>query len=338
VSYQRQITVPAEWTGRRIVLRAEYVNSYAVVHVDGKRAGEIRFPSGEVDLSAACQPGQTHVLSMLVVAMPLKAVMLSYSDTASARKIKRRVARRGLCGDVYLASRVPGPRISDAKVVTSVHQGRISFDVALKGLANDSKYILRANVADGKRTVREFNSEPFQRDELEDGRIAFTKKWKPEKLWDIHTPQNMYHLYLSFSEAGGKVLDAALPVRFGFREFWIDGRDFFLNGTRIFLSSVPLDNAQVGAAWANYDAARESMQRSKNFGINFVYTHNYGCQPGDHLSFEEILRAADGVGMLVAFSQPHFGHYEWESPDADRVNGFARHAAFYVRVAQNHPS
>ena len=49
------------------------------------------------------------------------------------------------------------------------------------------------------------------------------------------------------------------PERFGFREFWIDGRDFYLNGTRIFLSAVPLDNAQVGAAWATYDAASESL-------------------------------------------------------------------------------
>ena len=52
-------------------------------------------------------------LSMLVVAMPLKGVMLSYRDTASARQVKGEVARRGLCGDVYLwsdASRSPHQR------------------------------------------------------------------------------------------------------------------------------------------------------------------------------------------------------------------------------------
>ena len=103
-------------------------------------------------------------------------------------------------------------------------------------------------------------------------------------------------------------------MRFGFREFWIDGRDFFLNGTRIFLSAVPLDNAQIGAGLASYEGARESLERLKSFGINFVYTHNYGCEPGSHLSFAEILRAADDVGMLVAFSQPHFSHYDWKSP------------------------
>ena len=52
----------------------------------------------------------------------------------------------------------------------------------------------------------------------------------------------------------------------------------------------------------------------KKFGINFVYTHNYGCEPGTHLSFTEILRAADDTGMLVAFSQPHFGQYDWRAP------------------------
>jgi len=336
--YQRRITVPREWSGRRIVLRAEYVNSFAAVYVDGKKAGEIRFPAGEVDLSAVCRPGRKHVLSMLVVAMPLKGMMLSYSDTASARKIKGRVARRGLCGDVYLASRPTGPRIRDVKVVTSVRTWRIRLDVALEDLAKDSKYILKANVSDGTRTLLEFASEPFPGDDLEDGRITLSRQWKPEKLWDVHTPENMLYLHLSLEEAGGDLLDASLPVRFGFREFWIDGRDFYLNGTRLFLSSVPLDNAQVGAAWANYEAARESIERLKSFGINFVYTHNYGCQPGLHLSFEEILRAADDAGMLVAFSQPHFGHYEWERADADRANGYARHAAFYVRVAQNHPS
>ena len=96
---------------------------------------------------------------------------------------------------------------------------------------------------------------------------------------------------------------------------------------------MPLDNAQIGAASATYSAARESLERLKSFGINFVYTHNYGCEPGSHLSFAEILRAADDVGMLVSLSQPHFSHYDWKPADADANNGYARHAEFYVRAA-----
>ena len=197
---------------------------------------------------------------------------------------------------------------------------------------------MRADVLDKGRSIQEFTSRPFRRNDLQMGRITFSQDWKPDKLWDTHTPENLFQLRLSLLQADGTVLDTQLPVLFGFRELWIDGRDFYLNGTRIFLSSVPLDNAQVGAAWSTYDAARESLERLQSFGINFVYTHNYGCQPGDHLSFEEILRAADDTGMLIAFSQPHFGHYEWEGPDAGRKKRLRGHAAFYVRVAQNHPS
>ena len=336
--YQREITVPGDWAGRRIAACAEYLNSYAAVYVDGKKAGEIRFPSGEADLTAVCRPGGRYVLSMLVVAMPLKGVMLSHSDSNAAKEVKGTVARRGLCGDVYLVGAPSGPRIADVKVDTSVRKGEIALEVALEGLAADAPYALRARITDNGRPVREFTSKPFKGGDLKDGRIALAEKWKPENLWDLHTPGNLYELQVSLAEGAGKVLDTAVPVRFGFREFWIDGRDFYLNGTRIYLSAVPLDNAQVGAAWATYAAARESLERLKSFGINFVYTHNYGCEPGSHLGFEEVLRAADDVGMLVSLSQPHFSHYDWKAPDADRGNGYARHAEFYVRVAGNHPS
>ena len=336
--YQRRITAPAEWDGRRIAIRADYVNSHAAVYLDGQNAGAVIFPGGELDITALCHPGATQVLSMFVAALPLKGVMLSYSDTASAKEVAGSVARRGLCGDVYLVGAPAGPRITDVKVDTSVRKWQITLDASLEGLAKDAQYALAAQVTDRGHAVAAFTSKPFKASDLRNGCISFSERFKAEKLWDIHTPQNTYLVDLSLLEADGNLLDAFHAVRFGFREFWIEGRDFFLNGTRIFLSAVPLDNAQVGAALANYAAAHESMRRLKSFGINFVYTHNYGCEPGSHLSFEEVLRAADDVGMLVALSQPHFSHYEWDKPDADKTNGYARHAEFYVRVAQNHPS
>ena len=337
--YQRQITVPAGWTGRRISLSAEYVNSLATVFVDGRNAGEIRFPGGEVDLTPLCRPGATHLLSIHVVALPLQAVMLSYTDTASARQVRGTVQRRGLCGDVWLVGAPRGARIVDVRVETSVRRGEISFDAALEGLTPRVSYVLRATItAPGGSVVRRVTGRPFQVKDLKNGRITFAGKWMPTQLWDLNTPGNTLTAQIALLNASGKALDVGLPIRFGFREFWIQGRDFYLNGSRIFLSAVQYQNAQVGAAWASYRGARESMERLKSFGINFIYMGNYGCEPGSHLSFSEILRAADDVGMLVALSQPHFSHYDWKAPDADATNGYARHAEFYVRVAQNHPS
>src|SRR5262249_35817765 len=133
--YQREMTVPQEWAGRRIALSADYLNSFAVVFVDGKKAGELRFPGGEVELTTACRPGRKHVLSLLVVAMPLKGVLLSYSDTNSAREVKGTVERRGLCGDVFLTSRPAAAHITEVKVDTSVRKEELTGSAALQGLA-----------------------------------------------------------------------------------------------------------------------------------------------------------------------------------------------------------
>src|SRR5262249_62310719 len=74
--YQRELTVPEGWTGRRITLSAEYVNSFAVVYVDGKKVGEVRFPAGEADLTTACRPGGKHVLSLLLGAQALQGDLI----------------------------------------------------------------------------------------------------------------------------------------------------------------------------------------------------------------------------------------------------------------------
>ncbi len=335
---EREFFVPENWAGRRIVVQTEYLNSFAAVFVDGKKAGEMRFPAGEVDLTSLCQPGRKHTLTMLVVAMPLKAVLQSYTDSASARTVKGSVARRGTCGDVFLVATRKGPRIGDLKIQTSFRRGEIAFDTTLLNLEPGRRFRLRARITTPDQTKYSFTGAWFGARDLTNGVLTFTQKWMPKNLWDIHTATNHFEAVVTLYDSDGVSIDESARTRFGFREFWIDGRDFYLNGTRIFLSAVPLDNGEVGAAWATYDAARESLERLKTFGINFVYTHNYGCEPGSHLSFNEILRAADDVGMLVSLSQPHFSHYDWKSADADKTNGYAEHARFYTSVAKNHPS
>jgi hypothetical protein len=335
---QRRIDVPATWSGRRILLRLETLNSLATVFTEGTRIGEIWFPGGELDITTAVRPGRTHELTLLVEALPLKGVMLSYSDTAAAREVKGTVQRRGLCGDVFLESVPEGARIVDVRVSTSIRRGRIVIDAALEGIEAGPRRLLAARVLEGRRVVAEFASEPFRAADLTGGRIVFDGPFAPVRLWDTHTPGNLLHLELALKTQEGEVLDTAFPVRFGFREFSVDGRDFLLNGKRIHLIAVPLDLAQIGAATATREAARESLGRLKEIGVNFVYTHNYGCEPGTHLAFGEILDAADEAGMLVGFSMPHFGHYDWTAPDAEGSNGYAAHAAAYVRAAGNHPS
>jgi len=72
---------------------------------------------------------------VLVAAMPLKAVMMSFSDTNAAKEVKGSVPRRGLCGDVYLVSTPSAARIDNVKVDTSVRNGQITVSADLQGLA-----------------------------------------------------------------------------------------------------------------------------------------------------------------------------------------------------------
>ena len=338
--YEREITIPEDWAEREIQLSVDTLNSFAAVFLDGREVGEIRFPGGELQLTESVRPGGTHRLSLLVVALPQKETMMSFRDSAAARPERGSVARRGLCGDLFLVSIPRGPRVQDLRVETSVREGRVAVDVGLEGLQAGQRYVLSASISEQGGIVKEWTGAAFQSTDLVEGRRILSTDWKPERLWDLHTPENQYVLRLALkAEAeADAVCDVTWDERFGFREFWVEGRDFYLNGSRIFLSALPIDNSLISASAATYGRSRETFERLKSIGINFVYTHNYGCEPGTHLSWAEVLRAADDAGVLVSYSLPHFGQYDWEDPRAELTNGYARHARQYIRHAGNHPS
>ena len=282
--HQREISVPKQWAGRRVSLRLEYLNSSAVVYVDGRKAGEIQFPAGKADLTAVCPPGGKHVLSILVVARPMQRrhAHVQRHQRGQEGKGPRRAAG---CAATSTSSANP-PRADRRR--EGGHVGPQGPDHVEHGADEPGAPPSTPCKWSSRNMGARSRSSPARRSLPATSRtaaFAVTEKWKPEKLWDIHTPQNVYEAAVFLLDAEGEVLDAAHPVRFGFREFWIDGRDFYLNGSRIFLSALPLDNAQVSALAASYEGAKESLLRLKGIGINFVYTHNYGCEPGAHLSF-----------------------------------------------------
>jgi beta-galactosidase len=59
--------------------------------------------------------------------------------------------------------------------------------------------------------------------------VTLSWPWANPRLWDVGQP-NLYTLRLKVRGAG---LDDEFDQRFGFREFWVEGRRFFLNGTEI---------------------------------------------------------------------------------------------------------
>jgi len=335
--YSREIKVPAQWQGRRIGIQAAWVNSYARVFVDGARVGDIVFPGGELDITAASKSGQPQQLAIQVFGRRLNADYTSFVTPAEGGAGRRGIGRRGLCGDVFLTSTSGAARIADVKVETSVRQWTLSIAATLEGLEPGKYYSLRARVTDKSEEVLAAESDRFTSDSLRNGRYVFSKGWKALKLWDMNTPQNQYDIAVELVQDGA-VLDTYYPVRFGFREFWVEGRDFYLNGSRVHLRAEPLNSAQNDTATASYEGACETFKRLKWWGFNAAYTHNYGCSPGSHIAFEEILRAADDVGVALSFSLPQMRDYNWEGEKPEKRNGYERHVEYYARCAGNHPS
>ena len=223
------------------------------------------------------------------------------------------MARRGLCGDVFLAGTPVGPRLTDVKVDTSVRRQEFALDAAIDGLAANAPCAFQARISKDGRTIKEFMSRSFQGSDLKEGRIAFTEKWMPDKLWDLHTPQNTCNLEVSLLDAAARCWIQAGPSASASASFGSTAGTFSSTARASF--SLPFrSTTHRSAPRSPATQPPVSLERLQSFGINFVYTHNYGCEPGSHLSFAEILRAADDVGMLVSFSQPHFSHYEWQAP------------------------
>ena len=100
------------------------------------------------------------------------------------------------------------------------------------------------------------------------------------------------------------MLDAALPERFGFREFWIDGRDFYLNGTRIYLAAIPIDNAQGCATLASYEARTRSLSiRTDKGPVEFTLGDKATVRVGSHVLSEGEIAAQTGRRVKVRYTQ-----------------------------------
>src|SRR5215468_6686549 len=67
--YERELDVPAEWAGRRIVLQVGAAESVLLVHLDGRPVGVSKDShlAAEFDLTGVVRPGERSVVRLTVV-------------------------------------------------------------------------------------------------------------------------------------------------------------------------------------------------------------------------------------------------------------------------------
>jgi hypothetical protein len=155
---------------------------------------------------------------------------------------------------------------------------------------------------------------------------SFTVKWENPDLWSPDHPK-LYVLRTTVeSPEGTDVLD----TRFGFREFWIDGTSFILNGTPVRLRG----DSHYRSTGHNVNYHRAIFQMHKElFGINACRVHAT-MPPG------EVMEAADEAGILIVNQSAIWSvNGRWYANGGDRLNRHLRNEFHeWVMRDRNSPS
>ncbi|MEI8037330.1 MAG: sugar-binding domain-containing protein [Verrucomicrobiota bacterium] len=341
--YEREMSVPAEWTGRRVVLDCQRISTDALVYVNGKRAGQLTWPGGELDLTAFCAPGKTARLTMLVEAKLLNSEVVNYMGPAPEQITKGSASlhSKGIIGDVLLRSLPAKGHVTSLKIQTSTRKKNLTLDLTLNGVAAGAELAVTADLHNATGALeKSFTTHVKVGTE---GTAQASWPWSDPTLWDIDRP-SLYQIDLRVTGAG--VADH-LSRTFGFREFWIEGKSFFLNGVPIRLRpSVP----NGGWICGSVNEIRAELQALKAQGYTLAELPWDDKHTRGTFEFDEIWAAeADRVGILLAASALDANELikdklvnprmiqVWKNLVSRRLNGLVNHPSIVLWIfAGNH--
>lgn len=309
---RRLFVMPKEAAGKRVLVSFPHLDPRVTVAVDGVEAGRCDYPEGEVDITRLVRPGERQTLSLTVTRMNWET----------------------LGADFYLDILPKGARLVDPWTECSVARGEITFKA--EGEALPPTFRLVADL-EGCGETKRFES-PVLR--AEPGKpVSFTSRWPDARLWDVHTPGNLYFCKLSLVAADGGTLDQAVPFRFGFREVRLDGNRLLLNGTPVHLRGLMCPLACEAIQFASKERALESCRRLMLDGYNFV-TDTYGVGRGTYPYAEGMFEACDEKGMLYCHTMPNINSFGCAALLSDGVlqARLRRDIRHLVKRARNHPA
>jgi len=277
--YERQVPIPAEWQGRAISLRFDRVCTDAFVYVNGAQCGKVPWPWGSVDITSAVTPGKPADVRVLVAAIADPEQVGTFWQNAflNVSYAPASLRSRGLTGSVFLESRVSEAHVTEVFMRTSTRKKDISLDVELTGLKQAGQVHFAADMLDEKGLVeKSFTADGAVKSNATQT-LTLSWPWANPRLWDVAQP-NLYTLRLTVTGAG---LDDQYNQKFGFREFWIEGRQFYLNGTVLHLRQpcfyngprMQVDDTFSEMGSQNVDTRGDASDSTPN--LNDADTHGY---------------------------------------------------------------
>lgn len=299
--YRRQVMIPESWRGRRIVLELGRVSTEAEVSVNGKPCGRVEWPYGEVDITSAVEAGKNAAIEIRVRAIPPEGETWALMGYVNEEKKKRTLASRGLTGDVLLKSMPAGPRVADVFVQPSVRKKALDLEVEMSAGTPPGPWEFTARMLDaaGKEEIV-FQGEA----DVPSGdapKVELSFPWESPRLWTMGKPE-LYTLQLEARPKGATEPADSYAQRFGFREFWIEGKDFHLNGEKIRLRPRGGHGTPVHAAEMRsfFDGSRAA-----GFNISHIWPED-ALEPGQWNFWDLLADEADSHGWALIGALPSY--------------------------------
>lgn len=299
--FKRSFDVPAAWQGRRVVLRFGGVKWNSRVLVNGTRVGG-RFNGQDAFTCEITQAVRTGTNELLVGATDWTGVFdpaadrVEWSKNAELRQqpkdriispIGGHVNTFGIWDEVTLEVTAPvhAERVS---IRTSVRQKRLTVlvDVGSSGGATNATGTASVTEPGAARPLLNLPPQPVQLPAGGTGNVALAIDWPAPRMWSFEDPF-LYDLKVTVKPQAGEADEQT--IRFGFRELWCDGPDFYLNGAKVHL---------LASSWwpqtqfEPIEDVRKKLQALKDVGVTTFRTHT---QPWR----EQWYTVADELGILM---------------------------------------
>ncbi|MDD4869136.1 MAG: carbohydrate-binding domain-containing protein [Kiritimatiellae bacterium] len=336
--FKRTFDASTAWAGKRIKLHFGGVKFNSVVVLNGQKVGGNfgGYEPFDIDITGAIKLGTSNEL--LVGIHDWTGIFSEKKELGSTKSwdelrgqpknallspIGGLFSLYGIWDDVTLRI-LPPVHVDDVFVKTSVRKKQINADVTIANEdASQKEITVKAQVLDYRDNTKELDL-PESKITLKPGEsktMTISQNWPDPKLWS-HLSPNLYNLRI-------EIVDHDIcSTRFGFREFWIEKNDFYLNGTRI--------NLLATSTWPQHkiedksDAA-QMFRAIKDANCVAMRLHT---QPWQKCFYE----AADEVGVLIVVEGAVWCDQNYRFEDDKWWENYATHLHRTVDNLKNHPS
>ncbi|PTN08492.1 glycoside hydrolase family 2 protein [Mangrovibacterium marinum] len=300
--YRKEITVPANWDDKRVVLHLERPHWQTTVWVNDQKAGyqnSLSTPH-EYDVTALLTSGS----NFITVCVDNRTDSINVGPDSHSVSDHTQGNWNGMVGELYLQAASP-LYIADLQLYPNIDAKTVKAIIQLKtedAAPVDAELHLQARLKTG-----EVKSLPMLSQKVQvsaDGKVLEMDYDMGDdvKLWDEFSP-NLYEMTAKVAAPG---MDPdELQQTFGMRKVEIadgkirvNGRPVFMRGT-LECNTFPL----TGYPPTDVESWKEIMQTCKESGLNHIRFHSH-CPP------EAAFIAADELGIYLqpeAASWPNHG-------------------------------